>query len=175
MAGAGDNMATSAIVAMITGDHHSTSRALGSLIARVLTEPGLQDLLHADPAQIPAAIDETLRLHTPLQSFSRTATADVQLGNVTVRAGEQVLLVYAAANRDPAVYPEPADFVLGRDRRHSLAFGYGPHRCVGVHLATAELRIALEVLLRLTGRLQPAEPIGWRGPAEPAKLLSTRG
>jgi len=175
VAGAGDDSAdeaTSAIVAVITGGHHSTSRALGSLIARVLTEPGLQDLLRADPARIPAAIDETLRLHTPLPSFSRTATADARLGEVTVQAGEQVLLVYAAANRDPAVYDQPQTFSLGRDHRHSLAFGYGPHRCAGIHLALAELRIAAEELLQLSGHIELAEPIQWRGPAEPGELLA---
>jgi cytochrome P450 len=175
VAGSGDDdsaaEATSAIVAMITGGHHSTSRALGSLLARTVTEPGLQELLRSDPAAIPAAIDETVRLHTPLPSFSRTATADAQLGDVTVRAGEPVLLVYAAANRDPALYDRPQEFMLSRDHRHSLAFGYGPHRCVGIHLATAELRIALEELLQRTTWLELTEPIAWRGPAEPDQLL----
>ena len=86
-----------------------------------------------------------------------------------------MLLVYAAANRDPAVYDQPQDFSLGRDHRHSLAFGYGPHRCAGIHLALAELRIAAEELLQLTGRIELAEPIQWRGPAEPGKLLAIGG
>jgi cytochrome P450 len=175
VASSGAAAATSAIVAVITGGHHSTSRALGSLIARVLTEPGLQDDLRADPDRIPAAIDETLRLHTPLPSFSRRATAPAQVGSVTVEAGEDVLLVYAAANRDPAVYPQPEEFSLGRDHRQSLAFGYGPHRCVGIHLARAELRLALAELLAATGRLELAEPVRWHGPAEPDQLLVVAG
>jgi cytochrome P450 len=171
--------ATSAIVALITGGHHSTSRALASLIARVLTVPGLQQRLREDPSLIPAAIDETLRLHTPLPSFSRRATGRGELaGGITVEAGEDVLLVYAAANRDPAVFDRPDEFDLGRDRRSSMAFGYGPHRCVGIHLATAELRVALEELLAVAGWLELAYPVRWAGPAEPEMLLvraSVRG
>lgn len=69
------------------------------------------------------------------------------------------------------MYDEPQEFRLGRDHRQSPAFGYGPHRCVGIHLATAELRIALEELLQLTCRLELTKPIRWRGPAEPDELL----
>jgi cytochrome P450 len=165
-----DEQVAAAIVALITGGHHSTSRGLGSLIARMLTVPGLQSALRTDPARIPAAIDETLRLHTPLPSFSRRATTDTRIGGADIRAGEDVLMIYAAANRDPAVFDRPDEFEFGRSRRDSLAFGYGPHRCIGVYLATAELRIALQELFAVTPWLELEAPVRWLGPAEPAQL-----
>ncbi len=160
-----------AVVSLITGGHHSTSRGLGSLIARILTVPGLQDRLRSDPGDIPIAIDETLRLHTPLPSFSRRATQATPLEGIAVEPGEDVLLVYAAANRDPEVFDEAEQFRMDRPRHDHLAFGYGPHRCVGIHLAKAELRIATEELLLATPLLELAEPIAWRGPAEPEALM----
>lgn len=160
-----------AVVSLITGGHHSTSRGIASLLARLLTEPGLRDRLARDPDQISLAAEETLRLHTPLPSFSRRATAARAVGNADVDVHEQVLMLYAAANRDPHVYDEPETFRLDRSGPDHLAFGFGPHRCVGVHLARAEMRIAVEELLRVAPEVELVESIDWRGPAEPFALV----
>ena len=159
-----------AVVSLITGGHHSTSRGLGSLLARLVTEPGLQEQLRAEPALIPAAVEETLRLHTPLPEFSRCAVTGTEVGGVRVGAGQHVQLRYDVANRDDVVFAEPAEFRL--DRRHSqhLAFGFGPHRCVGIHLARAEMRLAVEKLCDRTVNLVLAREVRWRGPAEPEAL-----
>jgi len=162
-----------AVVALITGGHHSTSRGIGSLIARLLTDPALRALVADDPSRLPAAADEVLRLHTPLPSFSRRATEDARIGDVAIGAGEQVLLDYATANRDPGVYPEPERFELDRRPQH-LAFGWGRHRCVGMHLARAELRIAAEELLAYAPDVELTEPVRWRGSAEPESLIVAR-
>jgi cytochrome P450 len=77
---------------------------------------------------------------------------------------------YAAANRDPGVYSDPERFELDRRPRH-LAFGWGRHRCVGMHLARAEMRIAAAELLAFAPGIELAEPVRWRGPAEPERLL----
>jgi cytochrome P450 family 142 subfamily A polypeptide 1 len=160
-----------AVVSLITGGHHSTSRGLASLFARVLTEPGLQKTLVAEPGLISAAIEETLRLHTPLPEFSRTAVADATVLEVHVVAEAKVQMLYAEANRDPAVFDEPEQFRLDRRRAQHLAFGYGPHRCVGTHLARAQMELALVEVLRRAPELQLVEPVTWLGPAEPTALV----
>ncbi len=162
-----------AIDSLITGGHHSTSRGLGSVLVHLLTEPGLLDAAQADSDTLDAAIEETLRLRTPLPSFSRHAMADVTVGGCPVAEGSDVLLVYADANRDPAVFPEPEQFRLDRDRREHLAFGFGPHRCVGIHLARAEIRIAIEELLQVAPDLRLIAEPAWVGPAEPDTILVT--
>lgn len=160
-----------AVVSLITGGHHSTSRGLGSLLARLLTEPGLRDRLLADPALIPAAVEETLRLHTPLPEFSRTALRDTNVYGADVREGQPVQMRYDEANRDPAVFPDPEDFRLDRPRALHLAFGHGLHRCIGLHLARAELGLAAEELLRRAPDVELVDQVRWLGPAEPESLL----
>jgi cytochrome P450 len=165
-----EDEAVRAVVALITGGHHSTSRALGSLIARIFSEAGLLDALLEDTSHIPAVAEETLRLHTPLPSFSRCATDDHVVGATTIRAGEQILLRYADANVDSRTYDHAEQFDVDRERHEHLAFGWGVHRCVGMHLARAELRIGIEELLRLAPDVRLVAPIHWNGPALPATV-----
>ena len=164
------NDMVAAVVSLITGGHHSTSRGLASLFARILTEPNLKTQLIENPENIPAAVEETLRLHTPLPAFSRQAILAAEVAGADITPGEDILCIYAAANRDPKVFPNPDDFRLDRQHRLSLAFGFGPHRCVGIYLARAELRIAVQRMLTLAPDLELVEPINWRGPAEPTAL-----
>lgn len=159
-----------AVVSLITGGHHSTSRGLGSLLARVVTEPGLRDALLADPTLIPAAVDETLRLHTPLPEFSRTAVSTSEVLGTTVEEGQQVSMRYDSANLDPAVFQDPTAFRLDRRRSQHLAFGFGPHRCVGTHLARAEMQMALEAVLARAPGVRLVQQVAWAGPAEPSAV-----
>ncbi|GAA0904607.1 hypothetical protein GCM10009557_80170 [Virgisporangium ochraceum] len=119
---------------------------------------------------MPDAVEELLRLHTPNQGFARTATRDTRVGGQAVRAGQQVVLFYTSANRDPAVFADPDRFSLDRGRNRHLAFGHGVHKCVGIALARLELRIGVERLLAATSEFGPAgEPqmLPWpvHGPA----------
>lgn len=160
-----------AILALIGGGHHSTSRAVSSLVARALTEPGLWRALQDGSARIDDVIDETLRMHTPLPSFSRRATQRVEVDGIMVEAGQDVLLHYGAANRDPDVFERPAVFDPARDNLiQHLAFGSGLHRCVGIHLARMEMAIAIEELAAVAPDLTLVAPIEWVGPAEPAAI-----
>jgi cytochrome P450 len=163
--------AVRAVVALITGGHHSTSRAIGSLLAHLLTEPGLRDELVTRPDRIAEAGEEALRLHTPLPSFSRTATSLQRIGATDIAPGERALLHYDVANLGAEVYERPDRFELDRPRHEHLAFGWGVHRCVGMHLARAEMAIAVEELLRLAPDVTLVEPVTWIGPAEPKCLL----
>jgi cytochrome P450 len=160
--------------------HIAVAAALGSAIGHLAQDPALQDQLRREPGLIPDAVEELLRLHTPNQGFARTATRDVEVGGRTIHAGEQVALVYTAANRDPAAFPEPDRFSLDRRPNRHLAFGHGVHKCVGIDLARLELRAGLAELLAATSGFEPAgtpEPLRWPvyGPATLPVRLAAAG
>ena len=117
------------------------------------------DALVADPALLPAAIEEMLRFWPPVIHFRRTATRDVDLGGVTIRRGEKVVVYHAAANRDPAVFAHPDRFDIGRAPNPHLTFGAGPHFCLGAHLARRQMQALLsESLRRLPAMKLAGEP-----------------
>lgn len=121
---------------------------IGSIAVHLGRDRPLQDRLRAEPTLIPAAIDEFLRLYTPYRGFARTAVRDVTIRGRTIPAGEPIALVYASANRDADVFEDPDSFRIDRpNMKDSLAFGRGPHMCVGAALGRLELEIALEELL----------------------------
>ncbi|MEU1284476.1 cytochrome P450 [Kitasatospora sp. NPDC005856] len=156
-----DDVAGMGVLLLIAG--HETTANMISLSTALLLErpeqiPGL-----ADPATLPGAVEELLRLLTIVHTgLPRVALEDVELGGVTVRAGEGVMAMLSTANRDEAVFGGAGhratdELDLDRDARRHLAFGFGVHQCLGQPLARAELQIALETLfrrlpgLRLTG------------------------
>jgi cytochrome P450 len=124
---------------------------LGSIAVHLSRDVRLQDELRADLTLVPDAVEEFLRLYTPYRGFARSARREVELHGRKIQPGEPIALVYASANRDEAVFPEPDEFRLRRPNiRQHLAFGRGPHMCAGIALARQELRIALEELLKQT-------------------------
>jgi len=124
---------------------------VGSIAVHLARDPVLQDKLRYQPELIPAALEEFLRLYTPYRGFARTATHDVNVGGRTIPEGEPIALVYASANRDADVFPDPDEFAMNRPNiGDHLAFGLGPHVCAGIPLARLELRIAIETLLQAT-------------------------
>ncbi len=158
------------IVSLLTGflvaGHHTTSSLLASVFQRIATDPELRDRLLVDPALIPAAVEETLRLDTPLHGFFRRTTTDATLGDLPIAAESEVMLNYAAANRDPTVFACPADFDLSRKPNPHLAFGFGIHSCPGSQLARLEARVVIEELLtRLPDLAADDEPVAadWLG------------
>ena len=126
---------------------------IGSIAVHLARDQALQDRLLAEPALIPAAVEEFLRLYTPYRGFARTAVDDVEIGGRAIPAGEPIALVYASANRDEGKFKDADQFVLDRPNiGEHLAFGRGAHNCPGAPLARLQLRIALEELLgRTTG------------------------
>jgi cytochrome P450 len=124
---------------------------IGSFAVHLARDPALQNRLRRQPELIPAAMEELLRLYTPYRGFARTATREVTIRGRTIGEREPIALVYASANRDESVFANPDDFQLDRPNiKDHLAFGVGPHRCAGVHLARMELRVMLEALLSRT-------------------------
>ena len=121
---------------------------IGSIAVHLSRDQALQARLRAEPALVPAAVDEFLRLYTPYRGFARTATRDVTLHGRTIPMGEPIALVYASANRDEDVFEDGSSFRLDRpNMKESLHFGRGTHMCVGAALARLELVVALEEML----------------------------
>jgi cytochrome P450 len=128
---------------------------LGSIAVHLARDVQLQQQLRQDLSLVPDAVEEFLRLYTPYRGFARSARHEVELHGRRIRPGEAIALVYASANRDETVFPDPNTFKLRRPNiRQHLAFGRGPHMCAGAALARAELRIALEELLKQTSHFE---------------------
>ncbi|SCL71316.1 Cytochrome P450 [Micromonospora citrea] len=149
-----------AFVLLVAG-HVTTSNMISLSVLALLTHPERLARLRAEPARFPAAVDELLRYFTVVEAATaRTATADVEIGGVTIRAGEGVVALGQAANRDPAAFDRPDEFDPDRDARHHLAFGYGRHICPGQHLARLELEVALSRLVARLPGLRLAAEVG---------------
>jgi cytochrome P450 len=138
---------------------------IGSIAVHLCRDQQLQAQLRADPSLVPAAIEEFLRLYTPYRGFARTPVRDVEVRGRTIPEGEAVALVYASANRDADVFECPDAFRMNRPNiKESLAFGRGPHVCVGAALARLELEVALEELLAAGRFVSAGEPRQTRFP-----------
>ncbi|MEV6876569.1 cytochrome P450 [Amycolatopsis sp. NPDC051128] len=134
----------------------------GGLLA-LLSHPAQYQRLLADRSLLPSAVEEMLRWWTPVMHFRRTATADVRLSGVDIRAGDKVVVWFSAANRDPEVFEEPDVFDIGRTPNDHLTFGHGPHFCLGAHLARVQLRAMFGAVLDLLGEVSLAgEPVRLR-------------
>jgi cytochrome P450 len=158
---------------LLVAGHETTASQIPNFVYVLLTHPEQLALLRAEPGLIPKAVEELMR-YVPLgigAGIARYALEDVELGGVTVKAGEPVLPALASANRDDSVYTDPGELDLLRAEATHIGFGHGAHHCLGAPLARMELQVALEtVLRRLPGlRLADEDGIGWKAG------LSTRG
>ena len=144
---------------LITGGFETTTSALNHGMWLLTRRPDVQERLRADPSLIPAFIEETLRFESPVQGLARRATQDVELSGVTIPKGAMVVVRYAAANRDPDAFDRPEEFDLDRrDDTNHLAFGVGPHFCVGAALARQELVSGFTQWLARTSSIELARP-----------------
>ncbi|MGH7943396.1 MAG: cytochrome P450 [Opitutaceae bacterium] len=154
----------STCVTLLVAGHETTTNLIASAVWLLLRHPGQQARLRAAPALMPSAIEEVLRFESPLHRVGRTATCDTEIAGTPIRKGETVFLMLAAANRDPAQFPEPATFDIARSPNKHIAFGYGIHFCLGAALARLEAPIALDALFERwpDARLAKAgEPLPW--------------
>lgn len=136
----------------------TTILATGWLLYLLGTHPDQYDLVRANPELIPSAVHEALRFESPVRAFTRLAVAPYEAGEVSIPAGERVLVLYGAANRDERHFPDPDRFDVTRDARDHLAFGQGAHRCAGAHLAQLELEALLRALIVHVRRIEVGEP-----------------
>lgn len=133
---------------MVTGGNDTTTGLLGGALELLHAHPDQRARLVEDPATIAPAVEELLRLTSPVQGLARTTTRDVDLHGRTVPAGRKVMLLYAAANRDPREYGADADRLdVTRNPARILTFGVGAHHCLGAAPARLMGRVALEEIL----------------------------
>lgn len=138
----------------------TTYRGTSVLLTALLNNPDQLEAIRQDRELIPAAIEEALRCDGPVLSQLRVAIHDTTVGGVQIPAGAYVDVVAGAANRDPAIHPDPDRFDIHRDKRAHYSFSRGPHICVGMHLARVEMTRALHAVLDNLHnlRLDPDKP-----------------
>jgi 4-methoxybenzoate monooxygenase (O-demethylating) len=141
---------------LLTAGVDTTVIGLGCALDCLTRDPAQWRLLRRDPSLAGPAFEETLRYASPVQTFFRTTTRDVEVGGVTIGAGEKVLLFLAAANRDPRRWPDPERFDITRRAVGHVGFGYGIHACVGAGFARLEGEVLLQALARRVTSLAPA-------------------
>ncbi|MFF4255939.1 cytochrome P450 [Streptomyces sp. NPDC001663] len=145
---------------LMTGIEQPRNTLAGGLEG-FLSHPGEWARLNADRSLLPTAVEEVLRWAPPNPFNRRTATRDVRLRDVLIRAGDKVTLWWPAANRDEDVFADPDRFDVGRDPNPHLSFGHGTHSCMGDHFARFQIGALLEALLDRVAELRPAGPPVW--------------
>jgi cytochrome P450 len=154
------------LIVMFNAGFRTTANMFGNGLALLIEHPEALAALRADPTLAPACIEEILRYEPPLHFAVRFADRDTEIGGVPVTAGQSVLVLLGAANRDPRRFPDPDTFDPGRGDNHHLTFSAGPHYCLGAALGRMEGRLALP---RLVGRF-PALALA-AGPGERRQLM----
>jgi cytochrome P450 len=141
---------------LLVAGNETTTNLLGNILHTFAREPGVWDGLRSSPQLIAGAIEESLRHDSPIQGFFRTVIAPYSVQGVEIPAGDRVLLLYGAANRDPRHFEDPDAFRIDRNPADHLGFGSGIHLCLGAHLARLEASAVLGELARRVRRIEPA-------------------
>ena len=142
-----ESIVQESLLILIGGDETSRHVITDGMLA-LLEHPDQRDLLVAEPDRIELGVEELLRWVSPIKNMARTVTRDVELRGQQLREGDQVMLFYPSANRDAAVFADPDRLDVTRDPNPHLAFGFGPHFCLGASLARLELKVMFTELLR---------------------------
>ena len=139
-----------------TAGHDTTASAIAGGVQALIENPEQLEKLRNDPSLVSTASDEIIRWVTPVKHFMRTATEDYEIGGVTIKKGESVLLSYPSANRDEDVFDRPHEFDITRSPNKHLAFGFGVHYCLGAMLARMEIKALLTELIPRVKTMQIA-------------------
>jgi cytochrome P450 family 142 subfamily A polypeptide 1 len=158
-----ESIVSETLLILIGGDETSRHVITCGMLA-LLEFPDQRDILAADPAGIETGVEELLRWVSPIKNMARTVTRDIELHGQQLREGDQVMLMYPSANRDESVFENADRLDVRRDPNPHLAFGFGPHFCLGASLARLELKTMFEELLRRLPdiELASAQPIRFR-------------
>jgi cytochrome P450 family 142 subfamily A polypeptide 1 len=141
-----DSLVHETLLILIGGDE-TTRHVISGGTEELLAHPAQVEQLAADPSLLPGAVEEMLRWVSPIKNMARTAARDVELEGATIKAGQELILLYPSANRDAAVFDDPDTFDIFRSPNPHLAFGFGAHFCLGNQLARLELKVMTERLL----------------------------
>ena len=151
---------------VVAGGTDTTASLISHAIALLGEAPDQRRLLLEDPTLVGSSLMEFLRLESSVQGLARTTTGDVEIAGVTIPAGEKVMMLYAAANRDPREFGPTADLLdVRRPITRHLSFSSGPHFCIGNHLAKLQARVALEELLHRHPQITVDVAAGTRHPS----------
>jgi cytochrome P450 len=137
------------ILSLVTAGHATTVGSIGTMLYYLAAVSGLRERLIDQPELTLSMVAESLRIESPVIALGRVVQEPATLAGKTLCEGERLLMVFNAANRDPAVFDQPTEFVCPRGYNPHLAFGYGIHRCLGEHLALLEMRVVAEEVLRI--------------------------
>ncbi|MFJ5194936.1 cytochrome P450 [Streptomyces sp. NPDC088394] len=143
---------------LLIAGHETTANMISLGTFTLLQHPDQLARMRESDGLMPSAVEELLRFLSIADGISRVAVDDIEVGGVTIRAGDGVLLTTSVINRDETVYPSPDELDLGRNARNHVAFGFGIHQCLGQNLARAELEIALPALFDRLPELRLAVP-----------------
>jgi pentalenic acid synthase len=154
-----EDLVSTSVLLLVAG-HETTASMISLGVITLLDHPEQLAALRANPETVPFAVEELLRyLSIADIAGSRVATADIEVGEHTIRAGEGVLIVNSIPNFDENVFADPGRFDIDRSARHHLAFGFGVHQCLGQNLARMELEVALTALFERIPTLRLAVPV----------------
>ena len=146
------------LVDYLTPSLDTTINATSAAIELFAAHPEQWDKVRLDPSLIPHAINEVIRIESPIRAFARQTLSDFCLGGVTIPAGSRVLMLYACANRDPAKFANPTRFDVERRPSDHLGFGMGTHSCAGMHLAKLEMTVLMDALCRRVACFKASNP-----------------
>ena len=162
-----ESLVHESLLILIGGDE-TTRHVISGGAYQLLVNPDEHEKLRADRGQAAVAIEEMLRWVSPIKNMARTVTTDVELRGQGLAAGDEVLLVYPSGNRDEDVFDDPFRFDIERQPNDHIAFGFGPHFCLGNSLARLELSVMFERLLdrlpdlRLADEVTDEADLEWR-------------
>jgi len=139
--------------------NETTRNLISGGMLKLIENPAERARLIADRSLLPTAVEEMLRMVSPVMHFRRTATQDIEVGGRKIREGDKVILWYVSANRDEDVFADPDRFDVGRTPNDHLAFGIGQHFCLGANLARLEIHIMFEELLARLPDIELAGPV----------------
>ena len=154
------------VVLLLIAGNETTTNLIGNGLLALARNPGQYERLRQDPSLVPSAVEEMLRYDAPVQTLVRIARAESEIGGTRVEAGSLVAILFGAANRDPAQFPEPNRFDVSRAPNDHVAFGEGIHFCIGAPLARLEARVAFEEIVMRFASMQLADsnaPLVYRG------------
>jgi cytochrome P450/ferredoxin-NADP reductase len=136
----------------------TTISATAELIYQLAANPEQWEILKRNPALADNAVNEAVRLGTPIRAFSRHASRDVEIAGVAIPEGSRVMMLFASANRDERRFDQPDQFDINREARDHVGFGSGIHMCVGMHLAQLEMRALLHAMIPRVGQIETGRP-----------------
>jgi cytochrome P450 family 142 subfamily A polypeptide 1 len=165
-----EDIVQDSLLILIGGDE-TTRHVISGGVYQLLLDPEQWARLGADPSLRPSAVEEMLRWVSPIKNMVRTATRTVELHGQKIEAGDELMLLYPSANRDAEVFDDPFRFDIARTPNEHVAFGFGPHFCLGASLARLEIAVMLDELLDRVPDLALAEP-GTAVELRPANFVS---